>query len=52
MFVPTIGLESAHEESNNNGQRVISFTSSRSLIVAPLFLTRTNILGSLQMDGL
>jgi len=33
-FVPTIGLKSAHEESNSNGQRVISFAASRSLIVS------------------
>ncbi|XP_029340938.1 craniofacial development protein 2-like [Acyrthosiphon pisum] len=34
MFVPTIGLESVHEESNDNGQRIISFAASRSLVVS------------------
>lgn len=43
MFVPTIGLESAHEESNNNGQRVISFAASSSLIVSSTTFPHKNI---------
>lgn len=43
MFVPTIGLESAHEESNDNGQRIISFATSRSLEVSSTTFPHKNI---------
>ncbi|XP_025205077.1 craniofacial development protein 2-like [Melanaphis sacchari] len=34
MFVPTIGLESVYEGSNDNGQRIISFAASINLVVS------------------
>jgi len=43
MFVPTIGLESVHEESNDNGQRIISFAVSRSSVVSSTAFPYKNI---------
>lgn len=34
MFVPTIGLQSLHGRSNNNGHRLITFASSRNVIIS------------------
>lgn len=33
-FRPTIGIHSAHEISNNNGQRLINFAISRKIIIS------------------
>jgi len=43
MFVPTIRLESVHEESNDNGQRLIAFATSRSLLVSSTTFPQKNI---------
>lgn len=43
IFMPTIGLESAHEESIDNGQRVISFAISKSLVVSSTTFPHKNI---------
>jgi hypothetical protein len=33
IFKPTVGIESSHEISNDNGVRVVNFTTSKNLIV-------------------
>jgi endonuclease/exonuclease/phosphatase family metal-dependent hydrolase len=33
-YVPTIGLDSAHDLSNDNGGRLISFAASRNMIIS------------------
>lgn len=43
MFVPTIGLKSVHEEINDNGQIIISFAASRSLVVSSTTFPHKNI---------
>jgi len=43
MFVPTIGLESAHEESNDNGWRIIYVVTSRSMVVSSNTISHKNI---------
>jgi hypothetical protein len=52
IFKPTIGKESLHEISNDNGVRVINFATSKNLIVksqSSHIITFINILGHLQM---
>lgn len=43
MYVPTFGLESAHEETNDNGQRLISFVTSRNLEISNTTFSPTSI---------
>lgn len=54
MFLLTIGFESVHEESNDNGQRIIPFAAPKILVVSSITFPHksTNIPGSLQTDGL
>ena len=33
IFQPTIGIESVHPESNDNGIRLVNFATSKNLIV-------------------
>jgi len=34
LFIPTIGIHSAHKISNNNGQRLINFAISRKMTIS------------------
>jgi len=33
IFKPTIGNESVHQDSNDNGVRIVNFTTSKNLVV-------------------
>jgi len=44
IFKPTIGQESLHQDSNNNGVRLVNFATSKNLVVkSTIFLTGTLI---------
>jgi len=43
FFRPTIGPESLHEESNDNGVRVINFATGKNLIVKSTYFRHKNI---------
>ena len=45
IFIPTIGNESLHQESNDNGVRIVNIETLKNLIVktAQYFLTETFI---------
>jgi hypothetical protein len=43
IFKPTIGNESLHEISNNNGVRVVNFATSKNLVVKSTMLHHRNI---------
>ena len=52
IFQPTIGTESVHPESNDNGIRLVNFATSKNLIVKSTkshIVIFTNILGHRQM---
>jgi hypothetical protein len=42
-FKPTIGNESLHEDSNDNGVRVVNFATSKHLVVTSTMLPHQNI---------
>jgi hypothetical protein len=44
IFKPTIGNESSHEISNNNGVRVINFATSKNLVVKSTMFPHPSIL--------
>jgi hypothetical protein len=46
---PTIGNESLHEISNDNGVRLLNFATSKNLTVKSTMFPQRNILGWLQM---
>jgi hypothetical protein len=53
IFKPTIGNESSHEISNDNGVRVVNFATSKNLVVktpCPLIAASINTPGPLLMD--
>jgi hypothetical protein len=53
IFKPTIGNESSHEISNDNGVRVVNFAKSKNLVVktsCSLIMTFINTPGPLLMD--
>jgi len=33
IFKPTIGIESLHQDSNDNGVRIVNFATSKNLVV-------------------
>jgi hypothetical protein len=35
IFKPTIGKESLHQDSNDNGVRIVNFATSKNLVVPP-----------------
>jgi len=42
IFKPTIGNESLHQDSNDNGNRIVNFATSKNLVVkSTMFLHRT-----------
>jgi hypothetical protein len=43
FFKPTIGNESLHKISNNNGVRVVNFATSKNLIVKSTIFSHRNI---------
>jgi hypothetical protein len=43
IFKPTIGKESLHEISNDNGVRIVNFASSKNLIVKSTMFPHHNI---------
>jgi hypothetical protein len=42
-FKPTIGKESLHEDSNDNGVRVINFSTPKNLVVKSTMFPHRNI---------
>jgi hypothetical protein len=45
IFKPTIGNESLHTTSNDNGVRVVNFTTSKNLTVKSMFPHRNLLMG-------
>jgi hypothetical protein len=43
IFKPTIGNESLHEDSNDNGVRVVNFATSKNLVVKSTMFPHRNI---------
>jgi hypothetical protein len=54
IFKPTVGNESLHEISNDNGVRVVNFVTSKNLSKAQCshIITFINLLGHLLMERL
>jgi hypothetical protein len=42
-FKPTIGNESLHQDSNDNGVRIVNFSTSKNLIVKSTMFQHRNI---------
>jgi hypothetical protein len=40
IFKPTIGNESLHQESNDNGVRIVNFATSKNLVIKSTMLDR------------
>jgi len=43
IFKPTIGQESLHQDSNDNGVRIVNFATSKNLVVKSTMLPHQNI---------
>jgi hypothetical protein len=43
IFKPTIGKESLHQDSNDNGTRIVNFTTSKNLVVKSTMIPHRNI---------
>jgi len=43
MYKPTIGSDSLHEESNDNGNKLISFAATRNMIISTTCFPHKNI---------
>jgi len=43
VFKPTIGWESLHQDSNDNGVRIVNFTTSKNLVVKSTMFPHQNI---------
>src|SRR5215469_147361 len=43
IFKPTIGNESLHQDSNDNGVKIVSFDTSKNLVVKSTMFTHRNI---------
>jgi len=43
IFKPTIGQESLHQDSNDNGLRLVSFATSKNLVVKSRMFPHRNI---------
>ena len=43
IFKPTIGQESLHQDSNDNGVRLVNFATSKNLVVKSTMFPRRNI---------
>ena len=44
IFKPTIGQESLHQDSNDNGVRLVNFATSKNLVVKSTMFPHRNIL--------
>ena len=43
IFKPTIGNESLHQDSNDNGVRIVNFAASKNLVVKSMMFLHWNI---------
>jgi len=43
IFKPTIGNESIHQDSNDNGVRIVNFATSKNLVVKSIMFPHRNI---------
>jgi len=43
IFKPTIGKESLHQDSNDNGVRIVNFATSKNLVVKSTIFPHRNI---------
>ena len=43
IFKPTIGNESVHQDSDDNGVRIVNFVSSKNLVVKSTMFPHRNI---------
>jgi len=43
IFKPTVGNESLHQGSNDNGVRIVNFATSKNLVVNSMMLPHRNI---------
>jgi len=43
IFKPTIGQESLHQDSNDNGVRLVNFATSKNLMVKSMLFSQRNI---------
>ena len=43
IFKPTIGQESLHQDSNDNGVRIVNFATSKNLVVKSMMFPHRNI---------
>ena len=43
IFKPTIGQDSLHQDGNNNGVRLINFSTSKNLVVKSMMFPHQNI---------
>ena len=43
IFIQTVGNESLHQDSNDNGVRIVNFTTSRNLVVKNTMFPHRNI---------
>jgi len=43
IFKPTIGNESLHQDSNDNGVRIVKFATSKNLVVKSTMFLQWNI---------
>jgi hypothetical protein len=46
IFKPTIGNESLHQDSNDNGVRIVNFATSKNLVVKSTAFPHRNTSGS------
>ena len=47
IFKPTIGNESLHQDSNNNGVRIVNFAASKNLVVKSTMFPPLLLMGRL-----
>jgi hypothetical protein len=43
IFKPTVGNESLHQDSNDNGARILNFATSKNLVVKSMMFLQQNI---------
>jgi len=43
IFKPTVGNESLHQDSNDNGVRIVNFATSKNLVVKSMIFPHQNI---------
>jgi len=46
IFKPTIGQESLHQDSNDNGVRLVNFATSKNLVVESTMFPHQNIINT------